>query len=173
MGNVFKYISEEIKFIEDLAKTRKVKVLSGKKIPDKPGYFKKLKPKGFTLEIASSDYWRLYIGKPIKAVVTNPHLSFRITDAYVSNVGSIVTTNKNTHGAKIHIYSFQKNQILNTKKHFYRTVIPLKKGFDFYNIIKTETYSHDGNIYTRGLINIEFDSKQFHLFILEFDETVN
>ena len=122
------------------------------------------------MEIASSDYWRLYIGKPIKAVVTNPHLSFRITDAYVSNVGSIVTTNKNTHGAKIHIYSFQKNQILNTKKHFYRTVIPLKKGFDFYNIIKTETYSHDGNIYTRGLINIEFDSKQFHLFILEFDK---
>ncbi len=170
MGEIFKYISEEIKFIEDLAKTRKVKVSSSKKIPNKAAYFKKLKPKGFTLEISSSDYWRLNVGKTIKGVVTNPHLSFRITDAYVSNVGSIVTKNKNTHGAKIHIYSFQNKRISNTQKHFHRTVIPLKKAFDFYNIIKDETYTHDGNIYTRGLINIEFDSNQFHLFILEFDK---
>lgn len=174
MGEIFKYISEEIKFIADLVKTRKVKVLSGKKIQNKAGYFKKLKPKGFTLEIASSDYWRLNVGKTIKAFITNPHLSFRITDAYVSNVGSVATPNRNIHGVKIHIYSFQQKRISNTQKHFYRTVIPLKKAFDFYNIIKDETYTHDGNIYTRytrGLINIEFDSKQFHLFTVKFDKT--
>lgn len=169
MPTIFKYISEEIKFIEDLVKTRKVKVASGKKIQNKVGYFKKLKPKGFTLEIASSDYWRLNVGKTIKAIITNPHLSFRITDAHVSNVGSIVTRNRNTHGAKIHIYSFQKKRLSNTKKHFYRTVIPLKTAFNFYNIMKGEKYSHDGNIYTRGLINIQFDSKRFHLFIVDFN----
>lgn len=170
MGSIFKYISEEIRIIEDLAKTRKVKITSGKIIPNKSGYFKKLNPKGFTLEIASSDYWRINIGKAIKAVVTNPNLSFRITDAYVSNVGSFVNKNKNNHGTKIHIYSFQKKQIPNTKKHYYRTVIPLKKGSGFYNIIKTQTYSHDSDIYTRGLINIEFHSKHFHLFLLDLNK---
>lgn len=170
MGNIFKYISDEIKFIGDLDKTRKVKVTSGKIIPNKTGYFKKLSPKGFTLEFASSDYQRLNLGKTIKAIVTNPHLSFRITDAYVSNVGSIVTPNRNTHGVIIHIYSFQQKRISNAQKYFYRTVIPLKKAFTFYNTIKDEAYTLDGNIYTRGLINMEFNSKQFHLFIVEFDK---
>ncbi len=81
MGEIFKYITEEIKLIEDLSKTKRVRVSNGQKFTVKSGYFKKLKPKGFILDIASSDYWRLNVGEDIKVSITNNHLDLKITDA--------------------------------------------------------------------------------------------
>ncbi len=138
MGDVFKYIIEEANFIEDLSKTRKVRVSNGKKFAVKSGYFKKLKPKGFVLDIASRDYWRLKVGENIKASITCTHFDLKITDAYVRSVGSSITRIKNTHSSKIHIRSFQKKRFSASQKSYYRTVIPIKTNLTFYNIITDE-----------------------------------
>lgn len=170
MGDIFKHIIDEIKFIETLAKTRKVKVQLGNKNPSKTAYFKKVKPKGFVLEISSSVYWRLNVGEQIKASVLNPSLNLEITDCYVRNVGSSIVGSKQTHGAKLHVNSFSGKLTTDSKKMYYRTVIPIEKGFNFFRIIADEVYAHDGGFSTRGLLKVTLSSQKFHVFIAEAEK---
>ena len=170
MGDVFKYIIEEIKLIENLSKTRKVKVINGRKFSPKSGYFKKLKPKGFVLGIASSSYWRLDVGEDISATIISNNLNLKITEAFVRNVGSSVTRVKNTHSSKIHIHSFQNKSFSENQKYYFRKIIPIKTTLDFYHIIKDESFKHNGDRHTRGLVKLELDFKPFHVFIVEHEK---
>lgn len=168
MSVIFKYISNEINFIEDLSRTRKVRVVNGRKFSPKSGYLKKIKPKGFVLDIASSNYWRLNVGDSITANIASANLDFKITSAYVWSVGSSITRIKNTHSSKIHICSFQSKSFPNERAYYFRTIIPVKTNLTFYNIITQQSFTHDGARHTRGLIKLEIDSKSFHVFIVEF-----
>lgn len=170
MGDSYKYIIEEIRFIEDLSKTRLVRILDNKSITAKSGYLKKLKPKGFALEIASGHHWQLDTGEHLKASILSRQLSFKITDAYVKSVGASFTPNKNTHRSKIHIFSFQAKRVSKSQKTYYRTIIPIKTGFAFHNIFKEESYSYDGDFRTRGLIKITLEHKLFDAFIKDHEK---
>lgn len=170
MGDSYKYIIKEIKFIEDLSRTRQVGISDNKKITVKSGYLKKVKPKGFVLEIASRHHSQLHTGEHLKASVMSRQLSFKITDAYVRSVGGSLTPAKNTHRLKIHIFSFQEKRISKTQKSYYRTIIPIKTGFAFNNIFKEESYSYDGDFHTRGLIKITLEHKLFDAFIIDHEK---
>ena len=91
MPEIYKHIIQEIQLIEYLAKIKKVRIAIGKKTKEKTGYLKKLKPKGFVLEVSSFDYLHLDTGDHVKPAVSGKNIQFKVTEAFISNKGASFT----------------------------------------------------------------------------------
>ena len=167
MPEIYKHIIEELQLIENLSKTRKVRIAIGKKNKQKTGYLKKLKPKGFVLEVSSFDYLHLDTGDNIKPVVSGKNVQFKVTDAFISNKCASFTQTSRNHSIKIKIHEFKNKSSRSQTTYFFRKVIPIKTSFHFHNIISDQSYEHDGGISTIGLVQLEVCSKTFHVFEVE------
>ncbi|NJO24789.1 MAG: hypothetical protein HC867_01870 [Bacteroidia bacterium] len=167
MPEIYKHIIKELQLIEALSKTRKVRVDIGKKKNQKTGYLKKLKPKGFVLEVSSFDYLHLDTGDNIKPFVSGKNIQLKITDAFISNKGASFTQTSRDHSVKIKILEFKNKSYPAQTKYYFRNVIPIKTSFHFHNIISHQSYEHDGGVSTRGLVSFEVCSKTFHVFEVE------
>lgn len=170
MPEIYKHIIQELQLIENLSKTRKVKISLGKKTKQQTGYLKKLKPKGFILEVSSFDYLRLDAGDNIKLLVSAKNIQLKVEDAFVSNIGASFTQTSRNHTIKIKIHEFENKSSLAKTQYYFRKIIPIKTSFDFYNTITDQSYEHDGQIITRGLVHCEIASKPFHVFVVENDK---
>jgi hypothetical protein len=167
MPEIYKHIIQELQLIESLSKTRKVKIAIGKIAKQKTGYLKRLKPKGFILEISSFDYLHLNTGDIIKQLVSGKNIQFKVTDAFISNKGASFTKISRNHSIKIKIHEFKNKSNRSKTAYYFRKVIPIKTSFHFHNIISDQSYEHDGGVSTRGLIQLEVCSKRFHVFEVE------
>lgn len=167
MPEIYKHIIQELQLIESLAKTRKVKINIGKNNKQKTGYLKKLKPKGFVLEVSSFDYLHLDTGDNIKPLVSGKNIQFKVTDAFISGKGASFTQSSRNHSIKIKIHEFKSKSSRSKTAYYFRKVIPIKTSFHFHNIISDQSYEHDGGVSTRGLVEFEVCSKKFHVFEVE------
>lgn len=167
MPEIYKHIISELQLIESLSKTRKVRIAIGKKTKQKTGYLKKLKPKGFVLEVSSFDYLHLDTGDSIKALVSGKNIQLRVTDAFISNKGASFTQTSRNHSIKIKIHEFKNKSSRSKTAYYFRKIIPLKTSFQFHNIISDQSYEHEGVVSTRGLIQFEVCSKTFHVLEVE------
>lgn len=170
MPEIYKYIIHELQLIENLAKTKKVRIAFGKKMKEKTGYLKKLKPKGFVLKVSSFDYLDLDTGDNIKPVVSGRYLQFKVTDAFISNKGASFTATSRNHNIKIKIHDFKSKSSHSKTAYYFRKVIPIKTSFHFHNIISDQSYEHNGDVSTRGLVQLEVCSKNFHVFEVEHNK---
>lgn len=166
MSKIKKFILKEIEKINALDKTQRVKVHNGTNIINKSGYLKKSKPKGFILDIAAKNYWRLNVGDRINTSVSNKNLNIKITNGYVKGVGLSVTTSESKHSSQLHIHSFRNKGFRKKSKQYFRCVIPLKTKISFFNMIEDESFDYEGYS-SSGLVSISFDNKDFHAFIVE------
>lgn len=167
MPEIYKHIIQDLQLIENLSKTRKVSINIGKKTKKKTGYLKKIKPKGFVLEVSSFDYLHLDTGDNIKPVVSGKNILFKVTDAFISNKGASLTQTSRNHSIKIKIHEFKSKISRFKTAYYFRKVIPIKTSFHFHNIISHQSYEHDGCVSTIGLVQFEVCSKRFHVFEVE------
>lgn len=167
MPEIYKHIIQELQLTENLSKTRKVRITIDKKTKQKTGYLKKLKPKGFVLEVSSFDYLHLDTGDNIKALVSGKNIQLRVTDAFISNKGASFTQTSRNHSIKIKIHEFKNKSSRSKTAYYFRKIIPIKTSFQFHNIISSQSYEHDGGISTIGLVQFEVCSKKFHVFEVE------
>ncbi len=170
MPEIYKHIIQELQLIESLAKTKKVRIVFGKKTKEKTGYLKKLKPKGFILEVSSFDYLHLDTGDHVKPAVSGKDIQFKVTDAFISNKGASFTPTSRNHNIKIKIHDFKSKSSRSKTAYYFRKVIPIKTSFHFHNIISDQSYGHDGGVSTRGLVQLEVCSKNFHVFEVEHNK---
>lgn len=167
MPEIYKHIIQELQLIENLAKTKKVRIAIGKKTKEKTGYLKKLKPKGFVLEVSSFDYLHLDTGDHVKPLVSGKNIQFKVTDAFIYNKGASFTPTSRNHNVKIKIHEFKNKSSRSKTAHYFRKIIPIKTSFHFHNIISHQSYEHDGGVSTIGLVQLEVCSKRFHVFEVE------
>lgn len=144
MPEIYKHIIQEIQLIEYLAKIKKVRIAIGKKTKEKTGYLKKLKPKGFVLEVSSFDYLHLDTGDHVKPAVSGKNIQFKVTEAFISNKGASFTPNSRSHNIKIKIHDFKSKSSRSKTTYYFRKVIPIKTLFHFHNIIADQLYGHGG-----------------------------
>lgn len=167
MPEIYKHIIQELQLIEGLSKTRKVRIAIDKRNKQKTGYLKKLKPKGFVLEVSSFDYLKVDTGDNVKPLVSGKNIQFKVTDAFISNKGASFTKTSRNLSAKIKIHEFKSKNSHSKTAYYFRKVIPIKTSFHFHNIISDQSYEHDGDVSTIGLIQFEVCSKGFHVFEVE------
>ncbi|MBS1512836.1 MAG: hypothetical protein JST86_18480 [Bacteroidetes bacterium] len=172
MPEIFKHIIQELQLIESLAKTRKVRIAFDKKTKEKTGYLKKLKPKGFVLEVSSFDYLHLDTGDHVKPAVSGKNIKFKVTDAFISNKGASFTPTNRNHDIKIKIHDFKSKSSRFKAAYYFRKVIPIKTSFHFHSIISDQSYEHDGGVSTRGLVQLEVCLKSFHVFEVEHNKKI-
>lgn len=166
MPRIKKFILKEIEKINALDKTQRVKVHNGTNIINKIGFFKKNKTKGFVLDIATKNYWRLNVGDRITTSVTNKNLDIKITDGFVKGVGSSVTRSESKHSSQLHIHSYRNKGFRERSNQYFRSIIPLKTKLSFFSIIEDESFDYEGYS-SRGLVSMSFDNKKFHAFVVE------
>lgn len=167
MPEIYKYIIQELQLIENFSKTKKVRIAIGKITKQKTGYLKKLKPKGFVLEVSSIDYLHLDTGDNVKALVSGRNIHFKVTDAFISNKGAFFTQSSRNHSIKIKVHEFKNKSSRSKTAYYFRKIIPIKTSFHFHNIISHQSYEHDGGISTIGLVQFEVCTKTFHVFEVE------
>lgn len=167
MPKNFKHIIEEIKLIEELCKTQRFKVKIQKKSDIISGYLRKMKPKGFMLEVSSLDSVSPNIADSLKASITNKRFNLEVLDSYLAVENFSYSTKLHRYKSKIHIKSFQGKTFSKDQEKYYRNVMPVETDLSVYYILQDEPFMHDGGVKTRGLMEIEINSNLFDVFILE------
>ena len=169
MQELFKYIIEEIKLIECLSKTKITSVKIGNEAKNFKGYLRKLKPKGFLLEVNSKDQLAPNMADEISGSLLSNKAELKILDAYLMKENFSHSKKPFYFKSQIHIRAFQKGDFEKSHKGFYRNIIPIDSGMNFYYKVEDKTFRHDGGVRTRGLVEVIVDSKTLHAFLVKIN----